>query len=77
MKIMIQRMYEIDKAMSEKMNTIKIDRFPLVNRSVPNKVRLKEKLIDHGNIFSSTYSMQDREQFDRFVIDEIVWNRVL
>ena len=70
-------MYEIDKAMSEKMNTIKIDRFPLVNQSVPNKVRLKEKLIDHGNIFSSTYSMQDREQFDRFVIDEIVWNRVL
>ncbi len=40
MKIMIQKMYEIGKAMFEKMNTKEIDKFQLVNQLKQGKVHL-------------------------------------
>jgi hypothetical protein len=41
MKIMIQKMYENDKAMFEKMNMKQIDKFLLVNQLKQDKVHLK------------------------------------
>jgi hypothetical protein len=78
MKIMIQKMYENDIAMFEKMNTKEIDKFLLVNQLKQDKVHLQIKQPNSSilNIFFS-YLMQDIKQFDQFVINEIVSNKVL
>jgi hypothetical protein len=43
MKIMIQKKYENDKAMFEKMNMKEIDKFLLANQLKQDKVHLKKK----------------------------------
>ena len=70
-------MYEIDKAMFEKMNMIETDKFPLVNQLKPNRVHLKLFNTHMRISLLISYSMLNKEQSDPFVINEIVWNRVL
>ena len=77
MKIMIQKMYENDKAMFVKMNMKEIDRFLLVNQLKQDKVHLKKQIKKFYFINIRFYLMQDIKQFDLFVINENVLNKVL
>jgi hypothetical protein len=83
MKIMIQKMYENDRAMFEKMNMKESDIFLLVNRLKQDKVHLNKK--NKINLKKTTnlnfnyclYLEQDIKQFYLFVINGNVLSKVL